>query len=537
MTNASRKGLAFGPSFPIDTLSNVAEYHVENFGCRASRADGEAIAANLRHSGLVPAEEPASATVVIVNTCSVTAEADRQARAYLRRVRRQNPAARVIVTGCYAQRAPQELAALPEVDAVIGNSHKAMVPGLALQLISQGHEQCHPQRAGESLRVERAALSEDRASDRVEWVPLRTILHDDAFAHAELATLPFAADAQQTRPNLKVQDGCGNRCSFCIIPTTRGHSRSVPLATCLDSVRRFVDNDGKELVLSGINLGRWGRDLEPAQNFEDLVDAILRQTSLPRLRLSSIEPMDWSADLLDLYGDFAGHPERGAARSASPAQSKDLPSASNSDESFRRSSRGPAPCDLYPRLCRHTHLPLQSGSDTILRRMYRRYRPWHYAEKLAAIRALLPDAAIGADVMIGFPGETDALFQESYDFIAAQPFTYLHLFPFSARPGTPAWELHRQNPVPVRAVQERMAALRDLIAEKSRVFRSGFIGRTLSAVTIGDHAEKPGPNPTTEAVTDNFLKVTLGAALPANRLVTARITALWDDGLRGTPIA
>ena len=311
-----------------------------------------------------------------------------------------------------------------------------------------------------------------------------------------------------------MQDGCGNRCSFCIIPTTRGHSRSVPLATCLDNARRFVDNDGKELVLSGINLGRWGRDLQPAQRFEELVAAILTQTSLPRLRLSSIEPMDWSADLLALYREFAviepeaSHPDQ----------------AQNSLNAERRM------LNAMPRLARHTHLPLQSGSDTILRRMYRRYRPWHYAEKLAAIRALLPDAAIGADVMIGFPGESDALFQESYDFIAAQPFTYLHLFPFSARPSTPAWELHRQNPVPVRAVQERMAALRDLVSEKSRRFRSSFIGRTLSAVTIGDEAD--GPNATAEAVTDNFLKLTLDRPLPANRLVTARITALWDDGPR-----
>jgi threonylcarbamoyladenosine tRNA methylthiotransferase MtaB len=282
-------------------------------------------------------------------------------------------------------------------------------------------------------------------------------------------------------------------------------------------VRRFVDNDGKELVLSGINLGRWGRDLQPAERFEHLVAAILTETALPRLRLSSIEPMDWSPDLLALYREFAAVP--------------------NAERRAPNATLHPAPCTLHPRLCRHTHLPLQSGSDTILRRMYRRYRPWHYAEKLAAIRALLPDAAIGADVMIGFPGETDALFQESYDFIAAQPFTYLHLFPFSARPGTPAWELHRQNPVPARAVQQRMAALRDLIAEKSRVFRSRFIGRTLSAVTIGDDTENPGLNPTTEAVTDNFLKLTLDAALPANRLVAARITALWDDGLRGAPIA
>ena len=497
----------------VDRLSNVAEYHVENFGCRASRADGEAIAANLRHSGLTPADQPANANVVIVNTCSVTAEADRQARAWLRRIRRQNPAARVIVTGCYAQRAPQELAAMPEVDAVIGNSHKALVPEMALQL------------AGEK--------SSGHASDGPAFLPLssilRTLLHDDAFAHSELAALPFAPDARQTRPNLKVQDGCGNRCSFCIIPTTRGHSRSVPLATCLDDVRRFVDNDGKELVLSGINLGRWGRELQPAQRFEDLVAAILTQTSLPRLRLSSIEPMDWSTDLLALYREYACHAERCPDRDARRAESNDLPRGGKSDESMRRGSGG-------PRLARHTHLPLQSGSDTILRRMYRRYRPWHYAEKLAAIRALLPDAAIGADVMIGFPGETDALFEESYNFIAAQPFTYLHLFPFSARPDTPAWEYHRQSPVPARAVQERMTALRELIAEKSRAFRAGFIGRTLSAITIGDDAKTPGPGATTEAVTDNFLKLTLDAALPANRLVTARITALWDDGLRGTPI-
>jgi threonylcarbamoyladenosine tRNA methylthiotransferase MtaB len=447
----------------------VAEYHVENFGCRASRADGEAIAAGLRHNGLAPAEAPASAHVVIVNTCSVTAEADRQARAWIRRIRRQNPAARLIVTGCYAQRAPQELAALPEVDAVIGNSHKSMVADIALGLSS---------------------------SARASFVPLSRlapkVLHDDAFAHSELAALPFASDSQQTRPNLKVQDGCGNRCSFCIIPTTRGHSRSVSLAACLDNVSRFVDREGRELVLSGINLGRWGRDLLPAQCFEDLVAAILTETALPRLRLSSIEPMDWSPALLALYREFA--------------------------------------VGENPRLARHAHLPLQSGSDAILRRMYRRYRPWHYAERLAAIRELLPDAAIGADVMIGFPGETDALFDESYRFIAAQPFTYLHLFPFSARPGTPAWELHRQNTVPARAVHERMATLRDLIAEKSRAFRSRFLGRTLSAVTIEPGSESA----TTAAVTDNFLKLTLDEPIFANRLVAARITALTADGLRGT---
>jgi threonylcarbamoyladenosine tRNA methylthiotransferase MtaB len=528
---------------PIGTLSNVAEYHVENFGCRASRADGEAIAANLRQSGLLPADAPASASVVIVNTCSVTAEADRQARAYLRRVRRQNPNAKVIVTGCYAQRSPQELAALPEVDAVIGNSHKSMVADVARDLangnsavienssviLSEPSEFVAPDFGGnnqfrrESNGPAVVSLSTEHA--KLSFIPLTKILHDDAFAHSSLATLPFAPDSRQTRPNLKVQDGCGNRCSFCIIPTTRGPSRSIPLETCLDNVHRFVDNDGKELVLSGINLGRWGRDLQPTQRFEDLVAAILNKTTLPRLRLSSIEPMDWSPDLLALYrehstGDQTRVPHVPAVGTWDPQQ----PSAT-----------------LHPRLARHTHLPLQSGSDTILRRMYRRYRPWHYAERLAQIRALLPDAAIGADVMIGFPGETDALFQESYDFIGARPFTYLHLFPFSARPTTPAWELHRQYPVPTRAVHERMAALRDLIAEKSRAFRTQFLGRTLSAITLGPDSKEPGPDGSTQAVTDNFLKLTLasetGEPIPANTLVTANITALTDEGLRGNLVS
>jgi threonylcarbamoyladenosine tRNA methylthiotransferase MtaB len=457
--------------FPaVATLDNVAEYHVENFGCRASRSDGEAISADLRHRGLAPAGNSAVADVVIVNTCSVTAEADRQARAFVRRVGRQNPAAKVIVTGCYAQRAPQELAAMPEVHAVIGNSHKSLVADRAFDFAHAAANTCQ--------------VAQD-------FVPLATILHDDAFAHAELASLPFAPDSRQTRPNLKVQDGCGNRCSFCIIPSTRGHSRSIPLATSLDNVRRFVDMGGQELVLSGINLGRWGRDLLPVQRFEELVAAILVRTALPRLRLSSIEPMDWSSDLLALYREFAGGD--------------------------------------HPRLARHSHLPLQSGSDAILRRMYRRYRPWHYAERLAQIRSLMPSAAIGADVMIGFLGETDALFEESYRFIADQPLTYLHLFPFSARPATPAWELHRQNPTPDSVVRERMQALRSLVAGKFHAFRSVFVDRTLSAVTI-----EPGADAlTTEAVTDNFLKLTLDSAIPANRLVSAQITGLTADGLRG----
>jgi threonylcarbamoyladenosine tRNA methylthiotransferase MtaB len=435
----------------------VAEYHVENFGCRASRADGEIISADLRNRGLTPAQTPAQADVIVANTCSVTAQADRTARAFLRKVHRENPTARILVTGCYAQRAPQELAALPGVHAVIGNSHKALVPELAQQT------------AG--------------------FVPLAGLYVDDAFAHSELA-MPQggwrAQDHGQTRPNLKVQDGCGNRCSFCIIPTTRGHSRSLPMEACLREVQAFVDADGTELVLSGINLGRWGRDLKPASTVEELVSTILLRTSLPRLRLSSIEPMDWTPALLQLFGESSG------------------------------------------RIARHAHLPLQSGSDAILRAMHRRYRPWHYAEKLRLIRESLPDAAIGADVMVGFPGESEALFEESFAFIAAQPFTYLHLFPFSARPGTRAWQLAKESAIDPRVVTKRMSRLRALIAEKNLAFRLRFLGLELSAVSL-----HTSPGETTKALTDNFLEVELDARIGANQRLRVLVTGLSDTGLTG----
>jgi threonylcarbamoyladenosine tRNA methylthiotransferase MtaB len=442
----------------------VAEYHVENFGCRASRADGEIISAELRHRGLTPASTPDRADVIVANTCSVTAQADKTARAFLRRMHRENPNARIVVTGCYAQRAPAEVAALAGVHAVIGNSHKAFVPEMALQAAA--------------------------------FVPLAALqapaVHvDDAFAHSELAMpeggwRPESASGGQTRPNLKVQDGCGNRCSFCIIPATRGHSRSLPLEACLREVQAFAAGGGTELVLSGINLGRWGRDLTPSSTLEELVSAILVRTSLPRLRLSSVEPMDWTPQLLALFGDADG------------------------------------------RLARHAHLPLQSGSDAILRAMHRRYRPWHYAEKLRLIRERMPDAAIGADVMVGFPGESDALFAESFAFIAAQPLTYLHLFPFSPRPGTNAWQLVGEHPLPQGVVAERMARLRELIAGKNRRFRQGFVGRALPAVTL--HSAQAVA---TRALTDNFLELRLRVKLEANRSVRALVTGLTDTGLTG----
>ena len=298
----------------------------------------------------------------------------------------------------------------------------------------------------------------------------------------------------QTRPNLKIQEGCGNRCTFCVIPFTRGPSKSLPRAAVLRQVEGFVAADGNELVLSGINLGRWGRELAEKDSLPALVRHILTRTALPRLRLSSIEPMDWTGELIGLMAEFAG------------------------------------PHALEPRLARHAHLPLQSGSDAVLRRMHRRYRPWHYADKVAAlILAVGPELTLGADVMVGFPGETDAEFEETVAFIRALPFGYLHLFPFSPRPGTPGWALHLADAVASEAVLDRMSTLRSLAREKSIAHRRQMIGRKLPGITLHTPAAMAARGGT-EALTDNFLPVELDGSYPANQLLRIAVTGLTPEG-------
>jgi threonylcarbamoyladenosine tRNA methylthiotransferase MtaB len=470
----------------------MAEFHVEHFGCRAARADGEAVGSHLRSAGWGEGHASA-ADVVIVNTCSVTAEADRAARAFIRRTHRLNPQARIVVTGCYAQRAPQELAAMHGVAAVVGNSHKALAPEIVLGLAAGA--------SNSALASLSCSTSESAAQPLVtlQSIAAKTadgaapIWADDSFAHSFIEEAQLVP-GEQTRPNLKIQEGCGNRCTFCVIPQTRGSSRSLAPAAILRQVEGFVEAGGNELVLSGINLGRWGRDLRepgilPSLTLASLVRTLFERTSLPRLRLSSIEPMDWDAELIALMAEFGG-----------------------------------------TRLARHAHLPLQSGSDAVLRRMHRRYRPWHYKEKIALlIEAAGGDLTLGADVMAGFPGETDAEFEETLEFVRAVPFGYLHLFPFSPRPGTRGWALHAEHPVQPRIVDERMAALRALAAEKSLVHRQRFVGREVDALTLHT-PDALGQLGRTTALTENFLPIEIDRPLPANRAIRLRVVAIAPDG-------
>jgi len=423
----------------------VERFWVKNFGCRASQADGAAIEAGLVSQGLASAGELGEAELVVLNTCTVTAAADDEARQTVRRIHREHPNARILVTGCYAQRAPAEIAALEGVSLVVGNSHKVRIPELATHHYDEHY---HGQ-----------------------------IEIGDIFAQTDFLSAPIEDGAgDRTRPNLKIQDGCDNRCSFCIIPFVRGRSRSATPDRVIEQVRALAAKY-REVVLSGINLGRWGRDLGAGMRLADLVRRLLAETSIERLRLSSVEPMDFSDDLLGL---MAG----------------------------------------APRIAKHVHAPLQSGSDTVLRRMHRKYRPRHYADRILKARALMPECAVGADVMTGFPGETDQEFEESYAFIERLPFTYLHVFTYSERPGTPAAEAPSQVPIPVR--KQRTRALRDLAARKNLEFRRAMIRRTLSVVTLdGGRA----------ALSDNYLKVTLAAPRKANRIEEIRIGGLTSDGI------
>ncbi len=456
-------------------------FFVENFGCRATQADGAALERQFEEQGLVRASTPTVASVVVLNTCTVTTGADQDARAAIRRVRRQNPEAKIIVTGCYAQRAPEEIAALPGVSLVVGNSHKHQLAQIALS-------KAVPSGLGSSF-VPISGLTENGQ--------LRTdnsIFVSDIFAHTELLAAPvFDAANERTRPNLKIQDGCDNRCSFCVIPYVRGQSRSLEANRIIREVSTLVDSGYREVVLSGINLGRWGRDLrtpkaesrKPA--LENLIHTILSETTLEKLRISSVEPMDWSDELIELVASS-------------------------------------------PRIAKHAHVPMQSGSDAVLRRMRRKYRPWHYREKIEKIHAAMPQAAIGADVMVGFPGETDSEFEETRQMIEDLPFTYLHVFTYSARPGTPAADM--PNQVPVHTARERNRILRELASEKKLAFMRSFIGKTVQAITlnvIGNDAD----GEFTEALTENYLKLHLRGYHEPNHWLHACVSSVADGVLQG----
>ena len=367
-------------------------------GCKVNQYDTATIANRLSTAGhrLVPFTDPAD--VYIVNSCTVTNQADAESRQLARRAKRQNPSARVIMTGCYAQVAPQAVARLPEVDYVIGINR----PDDILRAVTAGSH-------------EPIAVSKLRRATQIN-------------------TLGAGTFQGQTRAFLKIQEGCDLFCTFCIVPRSRGKSRSVSPRTVLEQLDRLAEQGFQEVVLTGVHLGGYGSDLEPRIDLSWLVAAIEDRQPVPRVRLSSLDPHEFSPALIRLL-----------------AQAQTI--------------------------CPHLHIPLQSGDDRILARMRRRYDRALAGEVLACLRDRLPQAALGTDLIVGFPGEGEAEFAQGYRFLEDSPFTYFHVFPYSARSGTTAAKFI--DPVPKSTIARRARQVRTLGERKKSAFATRFVGHTL----------------------------------------------------------
>jgi threonylcarbamoyladenosine tRNA methylthiotransferase MtaB len=457
----------------------MPSFYIEQFGCRATQADGAALERQLRERGYTIASESGAADVVVMNTCTVTAAADAQARDAIRKLHARSPETRIIVTGCYAQRAPEEIAALAGVSWVVGNSHKPEIPAVVDMLRAQAPGASNGgfvplESLGETEAESATAMSPQDA-------PAKILTGDILQRSAFLAAPVLGGEGHHTRPTVKIQDGCNSRCSYCVIPFVRGKSRSLAPEKVIEEIQQLSAAGYREVVLSGINLGTYGRDLEPRVEFEDLLRRILDETAVERLRVSSIEPLDVTSDLVALFA---------ASR----------------------------------RIAQHFHMPLQSGCDRILAAMHRWYRAEHYARRVVLIHEQLPNAAIGADVIAGFPGETEGDHAATLRFIENLPFTYLHVFSFSKRPGTRAGTM--TNDVAPAVIKRRARELRGLGEAKAAEFRRSHVGRNVRGLTL--HRGGNTPDGFTPALSSNYLQVDVRGEYASNLWVDVLTSA--DNG-------
>jgi len=416
------------------------KYAIVTFGCRVNQADSFTIEEELRRRGDVSAR-PEDADLVVVNTCSVTASADQGARQTIRRIARSNPRVRVVVTGCYATRRPDEVSQLPNVVRVIANARKESLVSLL-------------EAEGQLTTAERFA---------------------GANGPCGLALEPGVAG--RTALTLRVQTGCDQHCSYCIIPSTRGTGRSRTVADVLQEVSRAVGAGYREIAITGVHLGSYGRDIGGGTDLTRLIRILSQWPNDVLFRISSLEPMDCTPAIIDI-----------AAQS--------------------------------PRIAPHFHLPLQHGSDVVLRAMRRPYSAADFRHVVDTIHARLPNAAIGTDVIVGFPGETDTDFAAMAGMLESLPLAYAHVFPYSDRPGTAASALGSK--VDGNIIRDRARVVRGIAARKSEEFRRSQVGRVMKALTVDDGAS---------VVTGNYLKVRISDPRPRNTWIT--VTIINADPLSG----
>lgn len=407
---------------------------IATLGCKVNQYESAALAAAFERGGFEVVDFDQVADVYVINTCTVTHLGDRKSRQLIRRAGRQNPAALVVATGCYAQVSPGEVRQIPGVHLVLGNQEKAaLVEKVQEALQGRG-------RAG-------GGGGEDLA------VQVGDIMHSHHFQE-----LPAVAATGRTRALIKVQEGCNNFCAYCIIPYARGPVRSRPPGRVLEEARRLVEQGYPELVLTGIHIGAYGQDLADGTDLARLVSELRRIDGLKRLRLGSVEPLDFSPRLV-------------------------------------------AELAAGPPVCRHLHIPLQSGDDQVLHNMRRRYTTARYAGLVETLRQAIPELAITTDLITGFPGETGEQHRRTMEFVRQMSFARLHVFKFSPRRGTPAASLPGR--VPAAEIEERSRQLIELGRELAGRFAAGFIGRPVE-VLVEEEAAEPG---WVKGYTDHYLPV------------------------------
>ena len=439
---------------------NLKTVAVATLGCKVNQCESASFQSSFEEQGLTVSPFSKPADIYVINTCAVTAKAAAQSRQLIRKAQRTNPQAKVVVTGCYAQIAPQKIREIETSPIlIVGNANKHQLFDLV--------------------------LSEKEAGSVSLQSPDEKYFNDIAL-QKEISLLPVKRFTGRTRAFLKIQDGCNNFCSYCIVPYARGRSRSLALDKVLDQTLVYADEGHREIVVTGIHVGHYGLDLNPPLHLFHLLKKLSARTPEVRYRLSSLEPSEINRDILEFMA---------AANNFMP----------------------------------HLHIPLQSGSDTILKKMNRRYSVEQFTKKVNHCKEMVPEAAIGIDVVVGFPGETEEDFLKTYELLINLPITYLHVFPYSKRPGTPAAKM--VNQVPAKIKEDRVAILRKLDHKKRSAFYGSRIGKVHNVLVESERSA----DGLAKGFTDNYIPVHFEAKPEyINRVLPVKLEKLQERFVIGT---